>query len=983
LADQIEIINVGHDGVASEETLKELLEVTKKMSKAGGNQTAGQNIKQLMSLYEKSIKTATTELNKFSDAVIVSTDEEKKNTAEVKKNTTAFTENTESVDKSADAFDKATKKVKKIGKTLNDVSSDIKLSQLEQNLNNLITSTVDTTSSLLNSQSRSLRGSLGDFDQSVTSISGMLKNAFMKSVNFALSTLKLLGRGLVMAAGAVYNFMESALFSAKTITDLFSSIPIIGSLLGKITAPVDDAISTFRILSASGVMLGENLFGSLQTAANAGLSLEMFTDVVTRNSESLALFGGNAITGAQRFAQISNIIQRNFMPSLATLGFNIEEVAEYTADYLDLQRRLGRSEKLTDDQLAAGTSRYIEMLNDLSRLTGRQRDEIASSLREQRQDALLNALSRNMNTNQRLALESSTQLIRSVSPELGGAIEELIKTGGVPITDNAKALISVNSNLGEMARGLRDGTVTADEFQAEIRKTAKEQARYADLYGADLALLGTAATGLGGNIMLTRAQFAQFSNSLSDVNKEEKERLERQAVANEGLLTFNRALLTVRNDFLSGLLGGSNGLDRFQKSISGWVNRLFSSRGPLNPTRMEALGNAIGTFVSNISEEGGLLDKSVGAFLGAFSDLTDWMTGFLTRLSEKTEGESLFSFLKTEFSNLFGDITQGKMFGEMKDLAKEIGTGIGEAIIQTLKDNGLVVGAVIGGAIAASMLASAGIKALIAIGVGGVGAAAGGLLSMAKGGITSMGRSIASGATGLFSGGAAGSGLLKNLGRAAPVASVALTGVSMYGTEQDENLSRSQKNVEHSKDVGGLAGALAGMKLGAAGGGAVGLAAGGVGAIPGALVGGLIGGIGGYFAGSAIGGAVGEGVFGEKSPTPTTAAVSPEVTSMSAFSIEMQSFTDSLAQSNENLGNKISQSNMEVAVKIDELIEAIRDSDKSSQMTSLLSTISNTDKDTSEGISKMNTLVEELLVVLRETKEINAKIKKNTGNFAF
>ena len=108
---------------------------------------------------------------------------------------------------------------------------------------------------------------------------------------------------------------------ASHITGALSAIPIVGPLVGGalqlLISVVDQNIQTFREMSQVGVDFGASIMGAKLAATQAGLSLETFQNVITSNSESLALFAGGASEGAKRFAQISGQIQKQFGPQFS------------------------------------------------------------------------------------------------------------------------------------------------------------------------------------------------------------------------------------------------------------------------------------------------------------------------------------------------------------------------------------------------------------------------------------------------------------------------------------------------------------------------------------------------------------------------------------------------------------------------------------------------------------------------------------------
>lgn len=113
---------------------------------------------------------------------------------------------------------------------------------------------------------------------------------------------------------------------------------------------------------------------------------------------------------------------------------------------------------------------------------------------------------------------------------------------------------------------------------------------------------------------------------------------------------------------------------------------------------------------------------------------------------------------------------------------------------------------------------------------------------------------------------------------------LALGGLNIAATENDETLTREEKNIAHAESAGGVAGALAlgaaGAAVGAKGGAVVGTFVGGplgtaIGAILGSVAG-LIGSVGGHYLGSLLGKKTGEAVYGGKGqPASTPSAARP------------------------------------------------------------------------------------------------------------
>jgi hypothetical protein len=118
------------------------------------------------------------------------------------------------------------------------------------------------------------------------------------------------------------------------------------------------------------------------------------------------------------------------------------------------------------------------------------------------------------------------------------------------------------------------------------------------------------------------------------------------------------------------------------------------------------------------------------------------------------------------------------------------------------------------------------------------------------------------------------------LGVVADVGVRASEGVAIEDRFSRGEIDQKGREVEHAKNVAGMAGgwggALAGAKLGVIGGGAAGAACGGVGAPIGATLGGLVGGAAGYFGGEAAAEATAEWTVCQVHAAGTTIAASAD-----------------------------------------------------------------------------------------------------------
>ena len=337
------------------------------------------------------------------------------------------------------------------------------------------------------------------------------------------------------------------------ITGAISEIPLIGGFLGgasqAFVSVIDSTIDNFRELSQSGIGFGESLFDIQAAAAKSGLSLETFQQTLSNNSETLALFGGSATAGAKRFQEVSGIVQKQG-EKFSALGMTMEETAQFTADYMEMQIRLGRNNRMSAQQQAMGTAAYIKQLDYLAKVTGKQRSEVAAMLKEQATDKRLKLIMGSMSEAAQANLQGTLAMMDGASPELKDAITEMVATGGVPMSDMAKDMARLNPRLASMAKGLRDGTVSQEAYAAEVRRTAEGVNNMSDAQRQQYAVLQAQGSAIGSSVVLFQ-DLTKFGEGAADALDDQQKRMN---AGNNSLLDFERRITQVRNLILGSLI---------------------------------------------------------------------------------------------------------------------------------------------------------------------------------------------------------------------------------------------------------------------------------------------------------------------------------------------------------------------------------------------------------------------------------------------
>jgi hypothetical protein len=310
----------------------------------------------------------------------------------------------------------------------------------------------------------------------------------------------------------VFNSVVDSVTGA--LTEMGKSIPFFGAamvaagegakfLLGQLQATT----KAFNQVGAAGALGAEGMSGLRNQFIEAGIDLQTYTKVIAANSEALARFGGTAGDGAARFSKALGQVNRDFGRQLMSLGNSFEDVAEQTASFIALQGRLGRSQNMTQAQLAKGAFEYAKELDELARLTGQQKNQIIkqqdAAMSESRFRAKYEDMVAKGRVKEAKAMLDFQSRISAVSPVLGQGLRD-IAAGFVNTEAAQAAFITTGGRAATIMQQLSAGTMTQEQAFAELQAANKQT----------IPLQRSLAMAVGDlpGVMIPFAQSADFAN---------------------------------------------------------------------------------------------------------------------------------------------------------------------------------------------------------------------------------------------------------------------------------------------------------------------------------------------------------------------------------------------------------------------------------------------------------------------------------------
>ena len=372
--------------------------------------------------------------------------------------------------------------------------------------------------------------------------------------------------------------------SISAFTDNVKGLGLLGNRL-------DVNIETFRQLSQTGANFGQSIVELRTAAADAALPLDDFASLVSNNSQNLAALFGSTTQGAKRIAELGRITREVGIDRLAPLGLTVDEINETLLLNLDSQRRTGVLNQLTDRQRVNSAIAFAEELDRLAKLTGAQREELRSAIESQKANERFQIALQGQTEETRRRLQGFAGSIETISPALAEGVQDLIATGGVPVTEAARELIFNVPQLRGVIQDLISGATTSEQALANFARVAEPSiARF-----AQATVTGTVGfTRLQGPLLEVVRRITDTGAVLDEQNKSATDLV-------QSLTTFEQATKVLSSQFQqieTGLL------QAFGPALGGFVNIIksaFGAGGSVAMALAKAPGLTAGLLVAGLS----------------------------------------------------------------------------------------------------------------------------------------------------------------------------------------------------------------------------------------------------------------------------------------------------------------------------------------------------------------------------------------------
>jgi len=237
---------------------------------------------------------------------------------------------------------------------------------------------------------------------SVTSMALGVMEGAINVVSGLISGLSSVIGGLIGTAvklgESLFKFSLATMEGKARLSDLFSAMSVLPSFFGtffslasQVQKYFEGLLDQYRGMTRSGASFSGSLSGMRLQAYQSGLTLDEFSKIIKSNSETFSTIGGTVQQGIDRFASAASLIMApngQFSKQLSGLGYTAEDAGTMLATVMKNAGAMTGNNTVSAKQLANATTDYALTLDQLSKLTGKRRDQLDAEVKKAEEDQL-------------------------------------------------------------------------------------------------------------------------------------------------------------------------------------------------------------------------------------------------------------------------------------------------------------------------------------------------------------------------------------------------------------------------------------------------------------------------------------------------------------------------------------------------------------------------------------------------------------------
>jgi len=256
------------------------------------------------------------------------------------------------------------------------------------------------------------------------------------------------------------NLGEKIASGTSQASDVFNSfskisgpVGVVAGLFQKMSQFQQDQLANYQELSKVGISFGGSLTDLRMQASLTYMTMGEFNNVVKTNGETFARMGITANEGAKAFVRLSNeLLKSQAGTNLQALGYTTQEVNQGMLNYISMTGGRTRQEMQDQKALTAGTVTYLQELDQLAQITGKNRQEMEKKLQEEMNEAEFQLFLGSKSREEREAIEQNVKRATALYGKGGADIAKANAMGVATQGEAGKKLEAVSSDTAEAVR---------------------------------------------------------------------------------------------------------------------------------------------------------------------------------------------------------------------------------------------------------------------------------------------------------------------------------------------------------------------------------------------------------------------------------------------------------------------------------------------------------------------------------------------------
>jgi hypothetical protein len=455
----------------------------------------------------------------------------------------------------------------------------------------------------------------------------LARNASTRSIRNENRERSGLIEGISNNVKGVVNLGKEAMTGGNRLGDFSETVLGASSALSEMIRYAEGLTDTFRDLSSYGASFNNNLFDLRLAAAESEMAFDDFATMVRENSSVFSRLGGTVSEGAKQFGVFSRTLRTSKVGTeLMGMGFTINSINEGLTYYLESQLMSGRRIEMRDRALIESSGEYLAQLDKLSKLTGKQREELARQSLQLQQDAGIRRQLNNLDVDNKKNLQNTLQFIRSTMPNLSSSFEDMMD--GLSQTPIAQLLEMEIKGLKPLLERAWRGEISEVDFIEQMKQFTPQIEKLQNRYEKEILTAMHQAGGMP-------AELATLIDNLYEVNQ---------------LLNINTGQYDLEVDQRSRLTTLFSNFEQTVETARGRLTSAFIESPAFDA--LERLGTRLADLVSeNGSIEGfsSGLDRIFDYFFGEQGAITrtlEWFTDFISSPTFESDMNRFFETVR-------------------------------------------------------------------------------------------------------------------------------------------------------------------------------------------------------------------------------------------------------------------------------------------------------------------------------------------------